>query len=293
MVIATHYNPAMNRWAILKCPSRTEIYDSAVFSRSNNWPKNIKFIATSSMSKPNIDYEQFASTYAAHREASEAVVEHLVERMSDCDVQSVLEIGCGTGNHLAAVANQLNARGFGLDSSHAMLRECSDKHPQLSVQVGNAEDEFPFEGDSFDLCLSVDFIHYVNNLAGVFLEAHRVTKPSGKIVTVTDSEEDIRQRIYSQYFPACVDKELARYPTTAAIESAMRECGWRDIEVTHTARVFPVTSNMLDKIRNKAFTSLQLISDDCFAAGMARLEKDYASGEITRCERYTYVWGIK
>lgn len=184
------------------------------------------------MFKPPIDYERFASTYVVHREASQAVVEHLVNRWSDCGVSTVLEIGCGTGNHLAAIVDRLGAHGFGFDKSVAMLQACSDKYPHVSVSPSDAEERFPFEDDTFDCCQSVDFIHYVHDLRHVFSEAHRVTKRGGTIVTVTDSAEDIRQRTYLQYFPECVNKELARYPTIDQISKSMSESGWRHGEVT-------------------------------------------------------------
>lgn len=71
-------------------------------------------------------------------------------------------------------------------------------------------------------------------------------------------------------------------------------CGSPGIaEVTHTSCEYPVTSKMLDQVRNRAFTSLQLIAEEPFAEGMARLEQDFAGGAMKRREQYTYIWGVR
>src|SRR5689334_15655836 len=50
---------------------------------------------------------------------------------------SVLEIGCGLGDVLAALAP---SRGVGIDLSPAIIERAKQRHPTLEFHAGNAED---------------------------------------------------------------------------------------------------------------------------------------------------------
>src|SRR5207244_3495593 len=66
---------------------------------------------------------------------------------------SVLELGCGTGNLLAALQP---SRGFGIDLSERMIEVARQNHPQLEFAVGDAE---AFTTDeNFDYVVASDLI---------------------------------------------------------------------------------------------------------------------------------------
>jgi hypothetical protein len=113
------------------------------------------------------------------------------------------------------------------------------------------------------------------------------------VMTVTDSEEDIRGRTMSQYFPERVDIELTRYPPIADIRLAMEEAGWTAVELTHTERTFPLTAPILEKYQQKACSALRLIPQPCFEAGMARLTREFNERGVMIRELYSYLWGRK
>src|SRR5437879_5464035 len=50
----------------------------------------------------------------------------------------VLDLGCGTGDLLAALEPEL---GVGVDLSPAMINRAQSKHPDLTFYVGDAEDD--------------------------------------------------------------------------------------------------------------------------------------------------------
>jgi len=68
-------------------------------------------------------------------------------------------------------------------------------------------------------------IHYIADLDRFFAESWRVLRPGGLVLTVTDSEEDIRGRTMSHYFPETVARELDRYPAIEALRASMRTAG--------------------------------------------------------------------
>jgi SAM-dependent methyltransferase len=242
---------------------------------------------------PDVDYDAIAPSYAADRGASPVVIEELVRGLSRAKIGSLLEMGCGTGDYLAALAGRLGARGFGMDRSLGMLTEGRRKNPGPWVVRADAQRGYPFRDASFDACMSVNVMHYLTDLGGFFAEAYRVTKPGAVAVTVTDSEEDLRRRTQCRYFPETLDVELKRYPPISAIRAAIEQTGWVEVQCTHTERTFPLDRAMLQRFRNKARSSLRLISPAGFQAGMTRLERDLSTGNVLMTESYTYVWARK
>ena len=68
----------------------------------------------------------------------------------------------------------------------------------------------------------MDVVRHLTNLTIFFNESYRVLKNDGALIIVTDSEDDIRGRSLSKYFPEVLNIELERYPS---IEELFREAG--------------------------------------------------------------------
>ena len=90
---------------------------------------------------------------------------------------SVLEIGCGTGDLLNALAP---SRGVGVDISPAMTKIASRKYPHLSFVAGDAEN-LPLSA-AFDYVVLSDVLGYVPDVQKAFAELRRVTGPQTRIV---------------------------------------------------------------------------------------------------------------
>lgn len=89
---------------------------------------------------------------------------------------TVLEVGCGTGYHLAGVLEALpEARGLGLDSSVRALRAAAKAHPRAAAASWDVFRPFPIASASVDLVLDV---FAPRNPA----EFHRVLGPEGRLI---------------------------------------------------------------------------------------------------------------
>lgn len=253
-----------------------------------------------------IDYEALAATYARYRAAVPRVVGFLIEAISGVECPSILEVGCGTADHAAALADVLGrteaaaaaaaaartgARVVGFDISPAMLEQARAKHPGLALSLGDAERGFPYGDAEFDLAFSVNVVHYLKDLAAHFREARRVLRPGGLMITVTDSEDDIRGRTMTRYFPGIVDAESQRYHSVATLTGAMAGAGFHDISVGHTRHASAFGEPDMDRFRRRAFSALRLIPDEAYKRGLAQLEAEYAAGPLELLELYTYVVG--
>jgi 23S rRNA (guanine745-N1)-methyltransferase len=89
---------------------------------------------------------------------------------------TVLEVGCGTGYHLAGVLEALpEARGLGLDSSVRALRAAAKAHPRAAAASWDVFRPFPIASASVDLVLDV---FAPRNPA----EFHRVLGAEGRLI---------------------------------------------------------------------------------------------------------------
>jgi SAM-dependent methyltransferase len=92
---------------------------------------------------------------------------------------SVLEIGCGTGNLLAALNPK---RGLGVDISPTMVEVARRQFPGLQFEVGDLE-RLQIE-EKFDYVVLVETIGHVDDIQLAFEELHKVCKPETRVIIV-------------------------------------------------------------------------------------------------------------
>lgn len=234
-----------------------------------------------------LDYDQLAADYSRHRAVHPGVLAALVAAVPAGG--RVLEVGCGTANYLAAVQAATGCAAFGLEPSAAMLARAAEKQAPLDLRQGRAE-TLPYDDGTFDLVCSVDVIHHVGDRDAYFAEARRVLRPGGRVVTVTDSAEDIARRVpLSSHFPETVDHELRRYPAIPTLRAEMAAAGLAGIGETTTELDYDLTDST--PYRDRAFSSLHLVDEDAWRRGLARLDADLAAGPLRAVSLYTLVWG--
>jgi len=235
-----------------------------------------------------VDYDRAAGEYAAHRRVHSGVFRELSGRAGMGSAFRMLEVGCGTGNYASALAGHSGLAAYGLDPSMGMLMHARAHPDPVNWLQGRAESP-GFASDAFDLVFSVDVIHHVADKAAFYREAARLLRPGGWVCTVTDSAEIIRRReILSGYFPETIEMELGRYPRIAQLEAWMAAAGLVDPEVVTVEVPYELTGSQ--QFRDKAYSSLHLISEDAWRAGLAYLERDLKLGPVRGIARYACLW---
>jgi len=238
-----------------------------------------------------VNYDQDAGQYAAHRKLHTGVLAELARGGRLGPASRVVEVGCGTGNYSRALADRLGCSALGLDPSTGMLAHACRQPESVFWLQGRAED-LPFASGGADLIFSVDVIHHVAGPAAFFRQAARVLRRGGRVCTVTDSEEIIRQReILSGYFPETVAVEMERYPRLAELQAWSAAAGLVNFRVVTVEQ--PYTLENARPFRDRAFSSLHLISEEAWQAGLTRLERDMARGPVHGVSRYACVWAEK
>ena len=94
---------------------------------------------------------------------------------------SVLEVGCGNGQLLAALRP---SPGVGIDLSPAMVEVARQSHPNLEFVCGNIEDpQFCATlSGQFDFVVLSDTVGYLDDCQAVFTNLRRLIAPHGRLV---------------------------------------------------------------------------------------------------------------
>jgi ubiquinone/menaquinone biosynthesis C-methylase UbiE len=185
----------------------------------------------------------------------------------------------------------IGCRCWGIDPSRQMLAKARAQSRSICFMLGRAE-QLNLPQGFFDLVFCVDVIHHLTDCAAYFREAYRVLKPGGKVCTVTESRDLIRNRsLHSVYFPETVEIDLARYPRMADLREWMECADFVNIAEEETA--FAYRRYDMQAFRDKAFSVLHRISEEAFRRGIARMEQDLRADPIPCVWRYVLLWGTK
>lgn len=108
-------------------------------------------------------------------------------RLEDFRGKSVLDLGCGSGQHLDWTA-EVAARVVGVDrSTAAIARERNRRHPNVEVLEGDiATFDTP---ERFDFVYCVGVLHHTDEPARTFANIRRFVKPGGRLILWVYSRE--------------------------------------------------------------------------------------------------------
>jgi len=238
-----------------------------------------------------INYDQLAENYGKYRQVHPEVFRALAAGSGVTRESKVLEVGCGTGNYIIALQQLTGCQAWGVEPSEKMLEVARGRTGEVTFSAGRAE-EIGLEGIEFDLIFTVDVIHFIKDRSAYCRNALALLRSGGRICTVTDDHEIIMaRRPLTNYFPETVPFELARYPRDGEVQGLMREAGFREIVEDRVRYEKDLTD--IGLWRNKASSTLNLIPEEAFQRGIARMEEDLKKGPIRWVSPYLLIWGMR
>jgi len=115
-------------------------------------------------------------------EHARAIYPHVLEKLASFPHQSVLDIGCGTGEVLSKLAEREGLSLAGLDLSPEMIGMARQKlGDRDDLRAGDVE-ELPWPNGSFDVVLCLDSFHHYPRPFDALAEMWRVISEGGRLI---------------------------------------------------------------------------------------------------------------
>ncbi|MDH3575954.1 MAG: class I SAM-dependent methyltransferase, partial [Desulfobacteraceae bacterium] len=99
-------------------------------------------------------------------------------RFLTSDGQSILELGCGTGELLNALKPR---RGVGIDFSQEMVRIARKRYPHLEFRTADIE-KIESYGETFDVLIMSDVVGHLMDIEETFRQLHIFCRPDTRII---------------------------------------------------------------------------------------------------------------
>jgi SAM-dependent methyltransferase len=183
----------------------------------------------------------------------------------------VLEVGCGTGRFLAALAGR--AKAWGVDPSPEMLEVARGRVHGAGLKLGSAE-ELPFKDRWFERAAMWLVVHLVER-PRAFAELKRVLAPGGRLVIATFDPVHFDAFWLNELFPSLEAIDRARFPTAEQLEEELGAAGFGEVRLTRLSQEASIDREVaLERIRGKHISTFDLLDEDEYAAGLARAERE-------------------
>lgn len=106
---------------------------------------------------------------------------------------SVLDLGCGDGQHYGMVLSSITRSHIGLDISGEALKEAS--RSGLKPCLWSGQNGIPFKDGSFDAAVCIEVLEHIYDPEEVVGEMYRVLKPGGTAIISVPNIAYYRERL--------------------------------------------------------------------------------------------------
>jgi ubiquinone/menaquinone biosynthesis C-methylase UbiE len=193
--------------------------------------------------------------------------------VKDQRIQTILDLGCGTGRFSEALAVRFDAEVIGIDPSEKMLGQAQRKRsdPRIRYERGRGE-SIPLPDNSVDLIFMSMVFHHFDDSKVAACECRRVLRNGATGVLRAGTRERISSYPYVDFFPESrpiLEELLARAPS---VREVFQAAGFR--RITHelvTQEIAPSYAAYAEKLAAGADSVLASLTPGEFAAGMQAL----------------------
>ncbi|WP_431934279.1 class I SAM-dependent methyltransferase [Micromonospora sp. RP3T] len=181
----------------------------------------------------------------------------------------LLDLGAGTGSWALAFTTWFPGLDVVAVEPSAAMRARSTFRPVLAGDAAR----IPLGDDSVDGAWLSTMIHHVPDLAAAARELRRIVRPGGPVLIRSAFAGRHAAITLFRYFPEAV-RVLDTYPGVAEVGSAFAGAGFPTASVEPVPQVTaPSLAEAAATLRREAHTPLHLITEDEYAAGVARLRE--------------------
>jgi len=147
---------------------------------------------------------------------------------------SVLDLGCGTGDLTAEIARS-GAATVGVEVAEAAVQRARARHPELDFQLAPIEGPLPFDDNAFAVVFASEVIEHVGDTARWLSEVRRVLAPRGRLLLTTPNHGRLRLALGGvERFSEPLGDHLHLY-TARSLRDVLTELGFGDVRVRAAA----------------------------------------------------------
>lgn len=248
------------------------------------------------------DYDTSARVYDQTRAALgvDIILGVLTGRAGPLSSLSLLDVGCGTGNYLAALHPHVGAL-TGLEYSPGMLARAQQKTVtcERATLVRGSAFALPFAGETFQAALYNQVVHHFDSagdchdpgafpmLRQALAETFRILAPGGVVLLNHMTQQQLREgHWWSVLIPDGVARMAARYIALPALRTLLSGSGFEyggavvPLDEVLQAKGYFDTRGPLDADWRRGDSTWTLATGEELQTGLERLRELHESGEI-------------
>lgn len=156
-----------------------------------------------------------------------------------------------------------------------------------SIAFERGRAEAPFPDGRFERAVAWLVVHLVDRDRAL-PELRRVLVPGGRLLVATFRREHFDRIWLAPYFPSLASIDRARFPDPAALAGELARAGFetvRRVALTQHARIGRDVA--LERLRGRYISTLSLLDEDEYAAGLER-----AARELADETEYALEWSL-
>ena len=234
----------------------------------------------------NYDLTNIPAGYDRGRDHGPEVLDQWMNVLAshvDADrVDTIVDLGCGTGRFSEALAVRFGARVVGIDPSAKMLARAREKRrvSRVHYQRGHAE-AIPLMSGAVDVIfMSMSFHHFTDPDLAI-RECRRVLRADGTVMVRTGTREKIAAYPYVPFFPQTLPILEEVLPSTASLVAVFESAGFDCIVSTIvTQAIAPDWNAYADKLATGSDSVLARLTAAELARGIEAVRLHTATGPI-------------
>lgn len=194
---------------------------------------------------------------------------HELAVAGDLAGKRVLDVGCGTGR-LAAALQERGNRVWGVDPAPEMVRIA--KARGVNAKVARAE-QLPFKEGWFERAVLWLTVHLLDR-PRAFAELRRVVGIEGLVMIATFDPSHFDRFWLNEVFPSLERIDRERFPAEGQLVHELVAAGFEPQVSRLSQRVETTREAALERIRGRYISTLALLSDEEYRAGLERAERE-------------------